>query len=122
MSTIMKSVMKSHESIIRNVCIELNVNDEKIINDLVKKMLDTSFSSVKPKKDPNRVKKAKSSYLFFCDEKRKEVQHQNPGKSMGDISKVLGSLWKELTEEEKQKYKDMNDEDIDRYENEKNNQ
>ena len=119
LSSIMKTMMKSHESLIRNVCSELNVQDETIINDLVKKLLDTSFSSVKAKKDPNRVKRAKSAYFFFCDDKRKEVQLANPGKSMGDISKILGKLWKEISEEDKQKYNDLNIDDVQRYEDEK---
>jgi len=119
LSAIMKSMMKSHEYIIRNVCSELNIQDETIVNDLVKKLLDTSFTSVKPKKDPNRVKRAKSCYLFFCDEKRKEVQLANPGKNMGDISKLLGLLWKDVTDEEKQKYNDLHEEDVQRYEDER---
>ena len=115
----MKSFLKSHESIIRNVCEELNVHDKTVVDDIVKKLLNTSYSTVKPKKDPNRVKKAKSCYLFFCDEKRKEVQIQNPGKNMGEISKLLGKLWKEITSEEKTKYNDMYLEDVLRYENER---
>ena len=119
LSTIMKSMMKSHESIIRNVCFELNVQDQEVVNDLVKKLLDTSFTSVKAKKDPNRVKRAKSAYFFFCDDKRKEIQLANPGKGMGDISKLLGKLWKEISDEDKQKYTDQNSEDVQRYEDEK---
>jgi len=115
----MKTMMKSHESIIRTVCSELNVYDETVVDDLVKKLLDTSFSSVKAKKDPNRVKRAKSAYLFFCDEKRKEVQNENPGKGMGDLSKILGNLWKSLSDDDKQKYNDQHVEDVERYENEK---
>ena len=118
LSTLMKSIMKSHEAIIREVCNELEIEDEEKVNELVKKLLDTSFSTVKAKKDPNRVKRAKSGYLFFCDEKRKEVQNKNPGKSMGDISKVLGSMWKELSDEDKVKYNKQHDDDVERYENE----
>ena len=119
LSTIMKSMMKSHESIIRNVCDELNIQDQEVVNDLVKKLLDTSFTSVKAKKDPNRVKRAKSAYFFFCDDKRKEVQLANPGKGMGEISKLLGKLWKEINDDDKQKYTDQNSEDVQRYEDEK---
>ena len=117
LSSIMKSVMKSHEAIIREVCNELEVQDEEKVKELVKKLLDTSFSTVKAKKDPNRVKRAKSGYLYFCDEKRKEVQNNNPGKNMGDISKVLGGMWKELSEEDKVKYNKQHDDDVERYEN-----
>ena len=118
LSSIIKSITKSHETIIRNVCNELNIQDETTINDLVKKMTDTSYSTVKAKKDPNRVKRPKSGYLFFCDDNRKKLQEQNPGKNMGDISKLLGKLWKETDENEKQKYIDLHEKDVDRYENE----
>ena len=77
------------------------------------------LEQLKQKKDPNRVKRAKNSYFFFCDEKRKEIQIANPGKSMGEISKILGSLWKELSDEDKQKYNDQHEEDVQRYEDEK---
>ena len=119
LSVIMKSMVKSHEALIRTVCCELNVQDQDVVNDLVKKLLDTSFTSVKAKKDPNRVKRAKSSYFFFCDDKRKEVQLANPGKGMGEISKALGAIWKELSEEDRQKYNDQHEEDVQRYEDEK---
>jgi len=119
LSGIMKSMVKSHETLIRTVCSELNVQDQDIVNDLVKKLLDTSFTSVKAKKDPNRVKRAKSAYFFFCDDKRKEVQLANPGKGMGEISKALGALWKELSEDDRQKYNDLNVDDVQRYEDEK---
>ena len=119
LSLMMKSMVKSHEQIIRSVCSELNVQDEERVNELITKLLDTSFTSVKAKKDPNRVKRAKSAYLFFCEERRKEVQLANPGKKMCDISKLLGNLWKEVTEEEKQKYNDLHEEDVQRYEDEK---
>lgn len=119
LSGIMKSLVKSHEALIRNVCSELDVQDQDVVNNLVKKLLDTSFTSVKAKKDPNRVKRAKSAYFFFCDDKRKEVQLANPGKGMGEISKALGALWKQLSEEDRQKYMDQHEEDVQRYEDEK---
>ena len=119
LSVVMKSMVKSHETLIRNVCSELNVQDQEVVNDLIKKFLDTSFTSVKAKKDPNRIKRAKSAYFFFCDDKRKEVQLANPGKSMCEMSKALGKLWKEISEEDRQKYTDQNVDDVQRYEDEK---
>ena len=114
----MKTLMKSHEDVIRTVCEELEIDNDKA-DELVKKLLDTSYTSVKPKKDPNRVKKAKSSYLFFCEDKRAAVQKKNPGKKMGDISKVLGELWQKISAEERKKFDALHDEDVNRYESEK---
>lgn len=117
LTAVIKSIHKSHESIIRTVCEELGKDD--MADELVAKLLDTSYSSVKPKKDPNRVKKPKSAYLFFCDDKRPSVQKKNPGKKMGDISKILGDLWKNISDEERQKYVTQHEKDVERYENEK---
>jgi hypothetical protein len=117
LTVIMKTMMKSHEELIRSVCDELGVDDKA--DELIAKLLDTSYKAVKPKKDPNRVKKPKSSYLFFCDDKRPQVQKDNPGKRMGDISKVLGDMWKKLSVEDRVEYQTQNEEDTARYENEK---
>ena len=116
-SALVKSVKKSHEDVIRAVCEELN--QENKADELIAKLLDTSFSSVKAKKDPNRVKKPKSAYLFFCGEKRQEVQKKHPDKKMGDISKVLGAMWQDLSDEDRAPYNEMNQKDVDRYEDEK---
>ena len=118
LTSVLKTLQKSHEAVIRSVCDELNVDDTKA-DELVAKLLDTSFSSVKPKKDPNRVKKPKSAYLFFCDDKRAGVQAKNPGKKMGDISKVLGELWGNISDKDRAKFQAMHEKDKDRYEKKK---
>ena len=117
LTNIFKTLNKSHEDIIRAVCEELGADDKA--DELVKKFMETSYSAVKPKKDPNRVKKPKSAYLFFCDDKRASIQKNNPGKKMGDVSKVLGQLWGSISDEERKKYQDQHDKDKDRYEEEK---
>lgn len=119
MNAMMKLITKSHEDIIRSVCTELDVTDENIVNDLIKKLTETQ-STKKSKKDPNRIKKPKSAYLFFCDDKRKEVQEKNPEMKMAEISKVLGGMWKELSEEEKQKYNEQREEAVANYNHLKN--
>jgi hypothetical protein len=58
--------------------------------------------SAKSKRDPNKPKKNKSAYLFFCQDKRAAVKE-----SLGDDAKNteivarLGELWNELKEESK---------------------
>ena len=119
LASLIKTTTKSHENIIRAVCNELEVHDEDKIKELIKTLLDTSYSSVKAKKDPNRSKRPKSGYLYFCEEKRKQVQEDNPGAKMGDISKILGQLWKNTSDEDKVQYQDKHEEDVQRYEDEK---
>ena len=117
LASVMKNLMKSHEDIIRTVCDELGQEDKA--EELVKKLLDTSFTSVKPKKDPNRVKKPKSGYLFFCEDKRESVSKKNPNKKMGEISKILGELWRALSDKEREKYETLHQKDKERYEEER---
>ena len=87
---IFDTLNKSHEDLIRIVCTELGKDDKA--DEIVKKLMSTNYSKVKSIKDPNRIKRPKTSYMFFCEEKRKSVHENNPGKQLGDISKILGTL------------------------------
>ena len=115
--SIIKDVHKSHEALIHAVCAELECDERA--DDIVKKLLDTAYSSVKPKKDPNRVKRAKSAYLYFCAERRPVLQTQHKGSSMGDISKLLGEEWHKLNDDDKKPFVELHEKDVDRYETEK---
>jgi hypothetical protein len=71
------------------------------------------------KKDPNAPKRALSAYMFFSQANRETVIKENPeakfGKLQvyfkekkkliflykGEIGKILGAKWKEMTDEEK---------------------
>jgi structure-specific recognition protein 1 len=84
---------------------------------------DTSSkaSSKKPtkkkvKKDPNAPKKGLSTYMLFCKEMRSKFNEENPGISFGDLGKLLGQKYQELTAEDKKKYAELAAQDKDRYE------
>jgi len=65
---------------------------------------------VSPKRSPKasstkeRVKRAPSAYIIFCNEKREQVKRDHPGASFGEIGKILGQMWRGLSEREKEKY------------------
>mmetsp|Transcript_4031 Transcript_4031/g.9322 ORF Transcript_4031/g.9322 Transcript_4031/m.9322 type:complete len:2885 (+) Transcript_4031:789-9443(+) len=44
------------------------------------------------------------SYFQFLNERRKEIQDQNPGASKSEISKILSNLWKSSSDEVRKKY------------------
>merc|ERR1712065_102831 len=48
-----------------------------------------------------------TAYLLFCKEKRSVVQEKNPGVSFTEQGKLLGSMWKSASEDEKKKYNDQ---------------
>ena len=61
----------------------------------------SSESSLKKK-----VKKSKSGYQIFSDEKRIEIKENNPEINPKDVMKELGKMWSELDDEEKAVYDD----------------
>ena len=71
------------------------------------------------KTNPSPPKKAKTSFIFFCNELRGQVAQENPDMKVTDIGAELGRRWNAMTEGEKQKYQQMAAEDRKRYAQEK---
>ena len=93
---------ESHASVVKRVCMELG--QTKNMNDVVVKILGPK-PKVKKLKDPNRPKKAKTAFMFYCDKHRPnlmKIQKKKVGKiNIGNIAKELGKNWKSLTEKDK---------------------
>ena len=51
----------------------------------------------------------KSAYNVFVSEVRPKLKAANPHLAFGDVSKKIGALWKELSEEDKKPYYDKAD-------------
>jgi len=77
--------------------------------------------SKKRKKDPNAPKGALSAYMIFSREIRTQVKDQFPEASFGEIGKHIRERWRNMSEEEKQKYNDAAEEDKKRYANQMSN-
>jgi len=73
----------------------------------------------KKKKDPNAPKRGLSAYMFFANDNRDKVREDNPGIKFGEVGKILGEKWKELTDKEKGPYEAKAAADKKRYEKEK---
>jgi hypothetical protein len=88
---------------------ELEKNNEKF---------ETIFSSkkIKKTKDLNAPKRAKTSYILFCVNKRDEVKESNPDMPAKEIIKELGNMWRSLSDDEKTEYVNLANEDKERYE------
>ena len=74
----------------------------------------TSKKSKKPT-DPNAPKGVKSSYLFFCDDARKQVKEEQPDLAPNDVSRKMGDMWRKMTDEDKEPYKRQAEADKTRY-------
>jgi hypothetical protein len=55
----------------------------------------------KKKVDPNKPKRALSSFMHFSQAKRPELKVQFPDMKVSETGKKLGELWKAITPEEK---------------------
>ncbi|XP_014270270.1 high mobility group protein B3 [Halyomorpha halys] len=78
----------------------------KMTDDEKKKFKDEA-SVLKEQWDGNKDPKKKRTpgpYIMFCSDMRAKIKKENPEFSMTQISKELGRLWNELTDEEKAKY------------------
>jgi len=80
---------------------------------------------VKKTKDPNAPKRAQSAYFHFCGDKRPGVmddmkKNSSEGKiDATEVSKILGKLWKEMSDKQKKPYEKSASKDKERYESEK---
>jgi hypothetical protein len=108
---------ESHKNLITNICMELGQVDKA--NELVEKFLGNPLK-IKAKKDPNKPKRAKSAYLFFCEAIRPDIlTKMRKGKqkvTLSDISKKLGDQWKKCNEIKRQVYIELSNKDKQRYE------
>ena len=50
------------------------------------------------------VKRARTAYFIFTDEKRAQVQQEHPGEGVAAVAKALGQLWSTLSPDEKAFY------------------
>ena len=57
--------------------------------------------------------------MFFANEQRDKVRTDNPDLKFGDVGKVLGQKWKELSDAQKAPYEKKAAADKKRYEDEK---
>lgn len=105
----------SHHDLIVRLATELNVIDQ--IDSLSKKFLGDSLK-LKKFKDPDKPKRAKTSYLYFCEEMRPGVKEKHPDLKLGGTMKELGKMWGAISEDGKKKYKELYEEDKKRYEEE----
>mmetsp|Transcript_28984 Transcript_28984/g.40727 ORF Transcript_28984/g.40727 Transcript_28984/m.40727 type:complete len:615 (-) Transcript_28984:302-2146(-) len=69
-------------------------------------------------KDPNAPKRPKPSYIHYQNKRRPILAKENPGTPFGDIARMIGAEWKELTEDVKKIYTLKADQDKKRYEEE----
>lgn len=84
-----------------------------------KSSTSTQKRATKSKKDPAAPKRPLSAYMFFSQDHRERVKAANPEAGFGDVGRLLGAKWKEMSDAEKKPYLDMANRDKARAEAEK---
>jgi hypothetical protein len=62
---------------------------------------------------PNKPKRDKSAFMFFCSEHKESIKQNNPNISLIDLGRLLGQKWKECND--KEKYETLHRNDRKRY-------
>merc|ERR1712179_834121 len=58
----------------------------------------------KEEKDPNAPKRAPNAYMCFAKSVRKEVTEKNKGAKVSGVAKVIGEMWAELPDKDKEPF------------------
>ena len=110
---------ESHKNLLTSLCIEFDQADQ--IDDMIEKFLCKPIK-MKTLKDPNKPKRAKSAYLYYCEEHRNKVitklrnnKTVPKGKIMVETSKKLGSMWQNLDEKARAPFAQKASVDKERY-------
>jgi len=77
--------------------------------------INNGRSNSRKNRDPNRPKKNKNGYLFFCQDKRESVKKKHPNRDGKELVRILSKMWNQMTEKEKKPYQDKASKDKDRY-------
>jgi hypothetical protein len=92
------------------------MSDQDAVDHAISKCIDVNIvkDNFKPLKDENAPKQARTNYMFFSDSVRDEIRNKNPKLSLGEISKLIGERWKNVTDEVKAEFTKLALEDKER--------
>eukprot|EP00548_Thalassiothrix_antarctica_P005681 CAMPEP_0194139182 /NCGR_PEP_ID=MMETSP0152-20130528/8906_1 /TAXON_ID=1049557 /ORGANISM="Thalassiothrix antarctica, Strain L6-D1" /LENGTH=369 /DNA_ID=CAMNT_0038836959 /DNA_START=136 /DNA_END=1245 /DNA_ORIENTATION=+ len=88
---------------------DLNNNEDAKNNDDDNEDVAAAVTHSRP------IKKAKTGYFIFMDERRPAIQAKFPGQTVAVISRELGTIWSSLADEEKAVYQERSAQDKERY-------
>ena len=110
---------ESHASVLKMVAMELGASDK--IPELLEKILGPKLK-IKAPKDPNKPKRAKTAFMYYCEQHRPALLEKEKKKgvkvNIGNIAKALGKSWKKLKDGDKSKWNALALADKERYEKE----
>lgn len=72
---------------------------QREMSDYVPPSEEDVIKKTKKVKDPNKPKRSKSSYIFFCSKHRAEIKEELSGSAATDVVRELGKRWRDLKSE-----------------------
>jgi hypothetical protein len=82
--------------------------------------LTKMFRRERRRNDPlAQVKKPRTAFSFFTQDRRPKIQAANPSAGFGDLSRLVSTEWKKLSDKERARFKTMEEKDKSRYQTER---
>ena len=82
--------------------------------------LKNHFKKERKRNDPlSQIKNARTSFSFFTSEERPKIAKKHPEAKFGELSRLVSAEWNGLSDSQKAKYKQMEEDDKQRHAREK---
>ena len=80
--------------------------EKDIKKEIKSKVWRHQFKGRKPKRDENKPKKPKNAYHLFCESERPKIEERMPNIKLPEMSALLGSRWKKVSDADKLAWKE----------------
>jgi len=67
------------------------------------------------KKDPSAPKRPMSAFLYFSQGRRTRIKNENPDMKNTEVSRILGEMWRNASEEDRQPFVDKEKSEREKY-------
>ncbi|KAF3333223.1 high mobility group B protein 13 [Carex littledalei] len=116
-TTALEKEEEEQKKVLKQEALQLLKKKEKTEN-IIKKTKENQKKQKDENADPNKPKKPASSFILFSKEARKQLQEERPGTANSTVNALISVKWKELSEEEKQKWTEKAAKDMVEYKKE----
>ena len=82
------------------------VRESKHFDTILSSYFTLNDKNIQLPKNKKKKNKRKNAYTVFSSKFRSQVKKDNPNKTFGEISKIIGKQWNDLSKEEKNKYRE----------------
>lgn len=109
--------------LLQEVCTQNNLEFDAVWSHVSSKDVDSLKKFHRRERKRNdplaQVKRHRTAFSFFTQERRNKIAENNPTHTFGQVSKLVGEEWRGLDETQKQTYKTLEVEDRKRYDSDR---